>query len=88
MEYIESFFFLILLVVYISVLKANTLFIVFGAAIYIFVMMQLLYLDPLEILLDFVHNIAVSPFGFLLLLFPLIINSIYSSIKKFLIKKG
>ena len=88
MEYLESIFFLMIIVVYISALKANTLFIVFGATIYIFILMQLLNLEPLEILSDFIHNLAMNPFGFLLLLFPFITNGIYRGFRKLLIHKG
>ena len=82
MEYIESIFFLLLLIVYVSTLKASTFFIIFGAAVYIILIMQLLTLEPLAILSSFVHDILRNPFGFFLLLAPLGFEGFYKGIKK------
>ena len=87
MEYIESFLFLILLLVYISTLKANTFLIVVGTTIFLFLFMLLFYLDPIEILTVFLNNIFSTPLGFFLLLVPLIINGLYKGLKKLLIFK-
>ncbi|MBA7527204.1 hypothetical protein ES705_19379 [subsurface metagenome] len=87
MEYLEAFFFLMLLLVYVSTLKANTFFIVFGTTIFLFLIMQLLYLDPIEILSGFLNSIFNNPLGFFLLLVPLIIDGLYRGLKKILVFK-
>jgi len=85
MEYLESIFFLIILLVYASTLKASTFFIVFGSIIYLFVISQLFYLDPLEILSVFFQDLLKNPFGFLLLFVPLMIDGLCRVLKKFII---
>lgn len=82
MEYLESIFFLIILLVYASTLKASTFFIVFGSTIYLFIISQLLYLDPLEIFSNFLQDLLKNPFGFLLLFIPLMIDGFYGVLKK------
>jgi hypothetical protein len=82
MEYVEAFFLLMLLLVYISTLKANTFFIVFGTTIFLFIIMQFLYLDPIEILSVFLTSIINNPFGFFLLLVPLIVDGLYRGLKR------
>lgn len=87
MEYFEAFILLMLLLVYISTLKANTFFIVFGTTIFLFLIMQLFLLDPLEILSVFLNSIFNNPFGFFLLLVPLLIDGLYRGLKKILVLK-
>jgi hypothetical protein len=81
MEYLESIFFLIILLVYASTLKASTFFIVFGSTIYLFIISQLLYLDPFEILSSFLQDLLRNPFGFLLLFVPLGIDGLFRVLK-------
>jgi len=82
MEYLESVFFLLLLIVYVSTLKANTFFIIFGATVYIILIMQLLNLEPISILSSFLHDILGNPFGFSLLLVPIAVEGLYRGLKK------
>ena len=84
MEYLESIFFLLLLIVYVSTLKANTFFIIFGATVYIILIMQLLNLEPISILSSFLHDILKNPSGFFLLLVPLVFEGLYRGVKKLL----
>ena len=82
MEYLESIFFLLLLIVYVSTLKANTFFLIFGATVYIILIMQLLNLEPISIISNFLHDILRNPSGFLLLLVPLAFEGLYRGLKK------
>ncbi|MHA2006857.1 MAG: hypothetical protein ACXABO_04210 [Promethearchaeota archaeon] len=84
MEYLESIFFLLILIVYVSTLKANTFLIIFGAAVYIILIMQLLNLEPMAILSSFLHDILGNPFGFFLLFVPLGFEGLYRGLKKIL----
>ncbi len=87
MEYLESIFILIVLLVYASTLKASTFFIVFGSTIYLFIISQFLYLDPIEILSVFLQDLLKNPFGFLLLFVPLMIDGLFRFTKKFILLK-
>jgi len=87
MEYFEAFVFMMILLVYISTLKANTFLIVFGTTVFLFLYMLLFYLDPIEILSVFLNNIFSNPLGFFLLLVPLIIDGLYKGLRKLLIFK-
>ena len=81
MEYIESFIFLILLIVYISTLKANTFVIIFSTAIYLFLIFQLFYLNPIEIFSNLLSNLLRNPYGFILLIIPLLIDVLYKGLR-------
>ncbi len=81
MEYIESFLFLILLLVYISTLKANTFIIIFSASVYLFLIFQLFYLNPIEIISSLISKLLRNPYGFILLVIPLIIDTVYKGLR-------
>lgn len=81
MEYIESFLFLILLLVYVSTLKTNTFIIIFSTAIYLFLIFQLFYLNPIEIFSSLLTNLLRNPYGFILLIIPLIIDVLYKGLR-------
>jgi hypothetical protein len=83
MEFIDSVIFLFFLLIYLSTLKGNTLFFIFGAAIYLFFIFQLFFLDPIGILTLVTNSIFSNPIVFFLLCIPLIIDIIYRRIKKF-----
>ncbi len=82
MEYIESFLFLILLLVYISTLKANTFIIIFSTAIYLFLILQLFSLNPIEIFSSFLSSLLRNPFGLFLLIIPLIIDLLHKGLRR------
>ncbi len=82
MEILESFLFLIIILIYLSTIKANTFFLVFGAAIYLFFIIQLFFFDPFEVLSTFIKNIFINPLGFFLLLVPLAIHILIKGLKK------
>ena len=82
MEFIDSVIFLFFLLIYLSTVKSNTFFFIFGAAIYLFLLIQLFFFDPLEIIFSLTNYFLLNPLGFVFLLIPLIINVLYQGVKK------
>lgn len=82
MEFIDSVIFLFFLLIYLSTVKSNTFFFIFGAAIYLFLLIQLFFFDPLEIIFSLTNYFLLNPLGFVFLLIPLTINVLYQGIKK------
>jgi len=82
MEFTDSVIFLFFLLIYLSTVKSNTFFFIFGAAIYLFLLIQLFFLDPLEIIFSLTNYFLLNPLGFVFLLIPLIINVLYQGVKK------
>jgi hypothetical protein len=81
MDFTDSVIFLFFLLLYLSTIKSNTFFFIFGAAIYLFLLIQLFFFDPLEILLSLSNYFLFNPLGFVLLLIPVVINLIYQSLR-------
>jgi len=82
MEFIDSVIFLFFLLIYLSTVKSNTFFFIFGAAIYLFLLIQLFFFDPLEIIFSLTNYFILNPLGFVFLLIPLTINVLYQGVKK------
>ena len=82
MEFIDSVIFLFFLLIYLSTVKSNTFFFIFGAAIYLFLLIQLFFFDPLEIIFSLTNYFILNPLGFVFLLIPLTINVLYKGVKK------
>ena len=82
MEFIDSVIFLFFLLIYLSTVKSNTFFFIFGAAIYLFLLIQLFFFDPLEIIFSLTNYFLLNPLGFVFLLIPLTINVLYQGVKK------
>ncbi len=82
MEFIDSVIFLFFLLIYLSTVKSNTFFFIFGAAIYLFLLIQLFFFDPLEIIFSLTNYFLFNPLGFVFLLIPLTINVLYQCVKK------
>jgi len=82
MEFIDSVIFLFFLLIYLSTVKSNTFFFIFGAAIYLFLLIQLFFFDPLEIIFSLTNYFFLNPLGFVFLLIPLTINVLYQGVKK------
>lgn len=82
MEFIDSVIFLFFLLIYLSTVKSNTFFFIFGAAIYLFLLIQLFFFDPLEIIFSLTNYFLLNPLGFVFLLIPLTINVLYQGAKK------
>ena len=87
MEFIDSVIFLFFLLMYLSTIKSNTFFFIFGAAIYLFLLIQLFLFDPLEIILSLTNYFLFHPLGFVLLLVPITINVLYQGVKNVLDSK-
>ena len=82
MEFIDSVIFLFFLLIYLSTVKSNTFFFIFGAAIYLFLLIQLFFFDPLEIIFSLTNYFLLNPLGFVFLLVPLALNVLYQGVKK------
>ncbi len=87
MNFAESILFLLMIVLFLSSLKSNTFFIVFGAAIYLFFILQLASFDPIEILEKIAKYIVFNPLGILILFIPLMLNAFFNYLKSSLKKK-
>ena len=78
----NSLLFLFLLVSFLWVLKADLIFMIFGTAVLIYIMIQLFFMDPVEIIISTGQFFLINPFGILILFIPLIIHGINYGIKK------
>jgi hypothetical protein len=87
MEFYDSVIFLFFLLMYLSTVKSNTFFFIFGAAIYLFLLIQLFLFDPLEIISSLTNYFLFNPLGFIFLLVPFAINILYLSLKKIINSK-
>lgn len=74
MEFLDSLFFLIILLVLLWSVKADLFFVVFGFAVLIYFLFQLFFIDPLEILFSIASFLLLNPAGFILLFIPSIIS--------------
>lgn len=75
MEFLDSLLFLIILLVIIWSIKSDLFFVVFGFAVFIFILFQLFFTNPFEIIVSISSFILLNPFGFFLLFIPLIIST-------------
>jgi len=82
MEFLDSVIFLFFLLMYLSTVKSNTFFFIFGAAIYLFLLIQLFFFDPLGIIFSLTNYFLSNPLGFIFLLVPFAINMLYQGVKK------
>ena len=82
MQFLDSLLFLLILLVLLWSIKADLFFVVFGFAILLFFLIQLFFMQPLDILLSIVNFMFLNPAGFILLFIPLIISLIKYVIKK------
>ncbi len=82
MELLESFFFLFIIIIFLTTIKSNTFLIIFGAAIYLFFLLQLLVFDSIGILTSFLNYILTNPIGLLILPIPLMIDVLHRYLKK------
>ena len=87
MNFTESILFLLIIVLFSSALKSNTFFIVLGAAIYLFFILQLASFNPIEILEAIANHIVFNPLGLLILFIPLILNAFFDFLKSSLKNK-
>ena len=82
MNLIESFLYLIVLVLVLSSIKVSIFFVIIGGAIYLYIILQLFLLDPLNHSLSIVTTILSNPIGLLPLLIPLLIHWVVKFFKK------
>ncbi len=82
MELLESFFFLFIILIFLTTVKSNTFLIIFGASIYLFFLLQLFAFDFIGILINFLNYVLTNPMGLLILPIPLIIDVIHRYLKK------
>jgi hypothetical protein len=75
-------FFLLLLVAFLWVIKADIFFMVFGTVVLMYFLIMLFFMDPLEVLLSTFEFILLNPLGILILIIPLVIYLIFHWSKK------
>ncbi|KKM79972.1 hypothetical protein LCGC14_1344560 [marine sediment metagenome] len=82
MNSLDSFLFLLLVLNFLWLIKADIFFIVFGIVVLLYIITQSFFLDPLEIIFTIGQFILANPLGFLILFIPLIISGISKEIRK------
>jgi hypothetical protein len=82
MQFLDSLLFLLILLVLLWSIKADLFFVVFGFAILLFFLIELFFMQPLEILLSIINFMFLNPTGFILLFIPFIIAFIKHVVKK------
>lgn len=82
MEFIESILFLLLILLIITSLKANFFLFLCGSAIFLFFIIQLFFLSPIEIFSIVINSVLFNPIGLFILFCPLIIDTLIKNFKK------
>lgn len=82
MEFLDSLFFLVILLLIIWSIKADLFFVIFGFAVFMFILFQLFFMNSLDIIISISNFILFNPFGFFLLFIPLIISIIKYFLEK------
>lgn len=88
MKFLDAVLFLIFLLVLLWSIKSDLFFMLFGTAVLLYFIIQLFFMDPLEILLSLVEFIFLNPLGFIILFIPLVISIIDYIRKKIKSKKN
>jgi len=78
----DSMFFLLLLVAFLWVIKADIFFMVFGTVILMYFFVMLFFMDPIEVLLRTFEFIVINPVGIIILIIPLVVYLIFQRTKQ------
>jgi len=87
MKFLDSLLFLVVLLVLLWSIKADLFFLIFGTALLVFFLIQLFFMNPIDILISIGSFILLNPTGFIFLFIPLIISSIKYLIRKIYLMK-
>lgn len=82
MEFLDALLFLVILLVIIWSVKADFFLVIFGFAILFFFLIQLFFMNPVDILIAIGSFIILNPLGFVLLFIPLVISFSKYGLKK------
>jgi hypothetical protein len=82
MEFAESILFLLLILLLITSLKANIFLFLCGSAIFLFFIIQLFFLSPIQILAIVINSLLFNPIGLFILFWPLIFDILIRNLKK------
>ena len=78
----NSLFFLLIIISFIWVIKADFFFMIFGTVILLYFLILLFFMEPFDIIISAGHFFLLNPFGVLILFIPLIIHGIHQGIRK------
>ncbi|MFX1419324.1 MAG: hypothetical protein ACFE9N_10430 [Promethearchaeota archaeon] len=82
MDFVNSLFFLLLILALLWVIKLDLFFMVFGTVVLLYFIIQLFFMDPIEIFFSIGSFFLLNPFGVLILFVPLIIYALNLGLKK------
>lgn len=82
MNFLNSLFFLIVLLFLVWNIKAELFYMIFGIFVFLYIISLLFLVDPLEIIIRTLLFMCFNPLGIITLFIPIIIYGIHQSIKK------
>ncbi|MFX1326296.1 MAG: hypothetical protein ACFE8N_15205 [Promethearchaeota archaeon] len=82
MNLLDSVVFLLLLIAFLYVIKADLFFMIFGTVVLLYFLILLFFMDPLEILFATIEFIFLNPFGFIIIFIPLVTYIFLQKLKK------
>lgn len=82
MDFLNSLLFLLLLLAFVWIIKADLFFMIFGTVILLYFIIQMLFMDPLEVLFSIGGFLLLNPFGFIILFVPLLVYGIFQGLRK------
>jgi len=83
MEFFDSLIFLLILIIFLLAIKADFIFLIFGAVVLLYFILELSSMNTLEIFFSIIDYMIMSPFWLLILIFPMIIYGIFILIRKY-----
>jgi hypothetical protein len=82
MNLLNSMLFLLLLLGFFWIIKADLFFMVFGTVVMLYFIIQSLFVDPLSVIFAIGQFILTNPFGLLILFIPLLLYGLDQRIRK------
>ena len=82
MNFLNSLLFLVLLLSFFWIIKADLFFMIFGIVLILYFVIYSFTLDPFEVLITIGQFVFTNPLGILILFIPLIIYGINQGVQK------
>jgi len=87
MEFFDSLIFLLILMIFLLAIKADFIFLIFGAVVLLYFILELASINTLDIFFSIIDYMIVNPFWILILIVPVIIYGISILIRRYKVIK-
>lgn len=87
MKFLDAIFFLIIISVLLWSIKVDLFFTIFSTVILLYIIIQLFFMNPIDVLSSLMNFLFLNPSGFFFLLIPFITALFHYFIKKYQKKK-